>query len=379
MQKLGAILTVLVSAGIAAAQTPGFWLIGLAPGTQGSGVTSLTPDGGIAVGGSSGIGFVWTRENGRYDFGLEPGMPGVTPAFGISSDGGILAGSMYPNLNSPMQSRVYRRVGSGPLVDLGLIPGNTRAYARGMSGDGNTIIGACESGQQSAVFGQAFRWTPRGGMQGLGYTRPGGLFSRALGVSRDGSTIVGLSVADLVGDAFVWRESTGMQGLPRLPGATPNSTSQANGVNADGTVIVGVGDDPVTGEPRALRWTASGVQNLGTVPGYLRSDAFASDGSGSVISGDLTTGLANTAFVWTPLTGMRTISDYLSGYGVLVPAGYRVGHVSVMSDDGLTFAGYVINLGTGYQEGFVATVPGPGAGMVVLVGVAMAWRRRRGV
>lgn len=217
----GAVLLGAAS-GAAHAQSPGFWLTGYAPGIlSGSHATGLTPDGLIACGGSSsGPGFTWTRESGRYDFGLEPGMPGTTAAYGISSNGGVLAGAMYP-VSTPLQSRAYRRVGSGPLVDLGVLPGTTRSYARGISGDGSTVVGACEFSQSTGLFGQAFRWTAQGGMQGLGYTRPGGTMSRAQAISRDGSTIVGYSQSDGFGgpvEGFVWREGAGIQALPNVPG-----------------------------------------------------------------------------------------------------------------------------------------------------------------
>jgi len=380
MQKLGAILTVLAASGIAAAQTPGFWLVGHAPGATNTQVLALSADGGIAAGGSSRIGFAWTRQNGRYDFGLEPGMPAVSVAYGLSNDGETIAGQMSPDPNNNQLSRAYRRVGNGPLVDLGLITGNTRAYARGISGDGNTVVGACESGQLTSVFGQAFRWTPQGGMQGLGYTRPVSFFSVALGISRDGSTIVGESEPNGYADAFVWRQNTGMQALPRLPGSPPALTAQANAVNADGSVIVGLSYDPVTVQPMAVRWTAASVEPLGTVPGYRRSHAFAVDGSGSLIAGDIFSsqiGLPDTAFVWTPLTGMQPIAEYLAGHGVSVPEGFRIRRVWAVSDDGQTFAGYAVNTTPGDIVGFVATVPAPASGLVFLLLPAMRLCRRR--
>jgi len=380
MQKLGAILTVLAASGIAAAQSPGFWLVGMSAGANSSQAVALSANGGIAAGASSnGVGYTWTRENGRYDFGLEPGMPGVSAAYAVSNDAAIIAGQMYPDINSSQQSRAFRRVGNGPLVDLGLIPGNTRSYARGISGDGQTVVGACESGQLTGLFGKAFRWTSQGGMQDLGHTRPGGLFSVALGISRDGTTIVGESEPNGYGDAFVWRASAGMQALPRLPGSSPNAGARASAVNADGTVIVGSGQSAMTGTSTAVRWTAGGVEDLGTVIGYTRSVASAVDGSGNVIAGDIytsLTGLPDTAFVWTPLTGMRVFSEYLSGYGISVPAGYRVGHIAAVSEDGRTFGGYMINLSTTRQEGFVATVPSPASGVVILLLPAMRRRRR---
>jgi len=165
MQKLGAILTVLLASGTAAAQTPGFWLVGVSPGADFSQTVALSADGGVAAGASSnGVGYTWTRENGRYDFGLEPGMPGVTTAYGVTNNAQTIAGRMFPNINNSQLSRAYRRVGNGPLVDLGVIPGTSLSYSRGISGDGNTVVGACEPAQTSGVLGKAFRWTPQGGM-----------------------------------------------------------------------------------------------------------------------------------------------------------------------------------------------------------------------
>lgn len=357
----------------ARAQTPGFWLTGYAPGTMGSGVSGLSADGLVACGGSSGVGFTWTREGGRYDFGLEPGMPGVTVAYGISSDATVLAGQVYPNSGVPLQSRAYRRAGSGPLVDLGVLPGTTRSYARGISGDGSVVVGACEFSQSTGLFGQAFRWTAQGGMQGLGYTRPGGTMSRAHAISRDGSTIVGYSQSDGFGgpvEGFVWREGAGIQALPNVPGWT--GWTQASAVSADGSVIVGQADAP-TGGVHAVRWTAAGIQDLGVVPGYTNSLALSVSGDGTVIGGRLS---SDTAFVWTTSTGILQLSDYLASSGISVPPNLKLASVLAISDDGRTFAGYTINLQTSVQEGFVATVPAP-ASVLSLILLAPCLRRRR--
>src|SRR5690606_7347821 len=169
----------------AIAQTPGLWLVGVAPGMNRSRVEGLSQDGSVAVGYSTGPGiptpgFIWTAAGGRYDFGLEPGMPPQTLANAVNSDGSVIVGRMSV-------ARAYRKVGSAPPMDLGSLLQYPRAAAYGVSGDGSVVVGV---GYHSGTFGQAFRWTESGGMQALGWL-PGGVYSRANAISRDGSTIVG--------------------------------------------------------------------------------------------------------------------------------------------------------------------------------------------
>jgi probable HAF family extracellular repeat protein len=96
-------------------------------------------------------------------------------------------------------------------------------------------------------------------MQDLGTL--GGLFSRAYGVSADGTVVVGgaFNAANRY-HAFRWTASGGMQDLD-----TPSSAgSEAYGVSADGSVVVGSAQN-TSGGYRAFRWTASGgMQDLNT-------------------------------------------------------------------------------------------------------------------
>jgi uncharacterized membrane protein len=352
--------------------------VGSAPGTESSLVYALSQNGSIAAGvsfttTSFAPGFIWTRESGRNDYGA--GQPGFTGASALSSDGSAIAGTMYNSIAYPPPSRAYRRVGSGPLVDLGVVPGNTRSFARGISGDGNTVVGGCEWSSSTGAVGQAFRWTPQGGIQGLGFAFPNGTLSRASGISRDGSTIVGLSQSGGTAghqDAFVWREGQGMQALPGLPG---NGWTEANAVSADGRVIVGDAETTLHGLD-AVRWTASGIQDLGVPPGYFGSTALAVSDDGLVIGGRTSEEHADIAFVWTPSTGPVLLSDYLLAAGITPPAGYRLSAVRAISADGLTFAGYATNLQTFVQQGFVATVPTPSSSLILLLLPALRRRPR---
>ena len=84
-------------------------------------------------------------------------------------------------------------------------------------------------------------------MVGLGFVGP---LEGARGVNADGTVVVGISsvVNIFSGQAFRWVNGT-MTGLDFLPGG---NQSQANGVNADGTVVVGTAID-ASGQPQAFR------------------------------------------------------------------------------------------------------------------------------
>jgi probable HAF family extracellular repeat protein len=84
-------------------------------------------------------------------------------------------------------------------------------------------------------------------MVGLGFL-PGDRNSYAQGVNADGSVVVGQGVTQ----AFRWTATNGMVGLGFLPGG---SISTALDVSADGKVVVGWGSDAVTGQVQAIRWT----------------------------------------------------------------------------------------------------------------------------
>src|SRR5678815_446987 len=243
--KLAAGIVGIVACGAAAsAQMPGFHLVGLAPTTTQGRVTCLSQDGGVAAGWNIHSvpapvlvpGFSWTLPGGRDDFGLAPGVPGQTPTEAINSSGSVVVGGMG---TTPANYRAFRRVGAGTLDDLGPLLNYQAGHAFGVSGDGNSVVGTGYTQfTGGSGIGQAFRWTEQGGMQPLGFLSPNHSYSDARAISRDGSTVVGVSTPDSgsSGAAFVWRQGTGMQGLPPLPGSTTLFT-RADAANADGSVI----------------------------------------------------------------------------------------------------------------------------------------------
>jgi len=122
---------------------------------------------------------------------------------------------------------------------------------------------------------------------------PGGDYSEARGVSADGSVVVGWA-DNAAGDgrAFRWTASGGMQDLGTLPGF---NMSYADAVSADGSVVVGtaVYEYYYFYYSRAFRWTAAdGMQDLGTLPDGGRSEAYGVSADGAVVVG--------TAFYYDP-------------------------------------------------------------------------------
>ena len=119
------------------------------------------------------------------------------------------------------------------------------------------LLAALLAAFPAAALAQTSGITNLGGLNG-------GNSSNAIGVSSDGSVVVG----DASFRAFRWTQGTGLQSLGVLNGGF---SSQAFGVNSDGSVVVGVANDGAErNATRAFRWTqASGLVSLGMLNGGL--------------------------------------------------------------------------------------------------------------
>lgn len=165
---------------------------------------------------------------------------------------------------------------------------------------------------------------------------PGGTFhSSANGVSADGSVVVGESlVADL--EPFIWTSGGGMVGL--------GVAGYAAAVSGDGNTVVGA--YATAGHTEAFRWTSGGgVVGLG-VGGYVNSWAHAVSSDGSVTVGHVAGAGTSNAFRWTEGAGMELLGWFSSGG---TPQSIATG----VSDTG-TIVGYAGRLGGG-AEAFYLT------------------------
>ncbi len=117
--------------------------------------------------------------------------------------------------------------------------------------------------------------------------------------------------------------------------------SEALGVSSDGTVIVGRSES--SNGMEAFRWTSSGISGLGDLPGgAFQSIATGVSGDGEIVVGLGTSAADNEAFVWEEERGMRSLSALCSAAGIPI-SGYRFTYCRpVISEDGDSMAGDAI-------------------------------------
>jgi probable HAF family extracellular repeat protein len=137
-----------------------------------------------------------------------------------------------------------------------------------------------------------------------------------------------------------------MQDLGTLGG----DRSEARGVSADGSVVVGWAKN-AAGQQRAFRWTAAGgMQDLGTLPGGDWSEALGVSADGSVVVGSARNAAGQRAFRWTAAGGME---DLNITYAHLLTDGSELYRANAISPDGRYIVGQGYNAATGRREAFL--------------------------
>lgn len=279
--------------------------------------------------------------------GLLPGGENGSWADAVSADGSTIVGSARTVGNQWVNDakQAFRWSEATGMVSLGDFPsGGFFSEAVGVSSDGSTIVGRGSLGP----FGpgdlkQAFRWTQQSGFVGLGYLATPSRDSRASGVAGDGTTIVGYSesIAD-DHQAFSWTSTLGTQPISTSP-HPPFALSEASGISGDGLTIVGfanIGDDQV-----AFRQSsANGLQLLGDFPGGANvSYSYGVSAHGDVVVGYSQSAAGAEAFRWTQLGGLQSLGDLPGGqvnsvaYGVSADGSVIVGQSSSASSSSDAF------------------------------------------
>ena len=319
-------------------------------------------------------------------------------AMAVSADGSTVVGNTFDETGS----QAFRWTRTGGFQSLGDINGQTtRSYALGVNADGSIIVGRAE--QPDNV--QAFRWTGASGMVGLGEktselsavsadgTIGAGRFhetaaatwspangwsaipgaddtSNALGISADGSVIVGVNQ----NHAFRWSQADGP--LDIGPFSDPPTFSIASDVSDDGAVVVGDTDTA-----QAFRWTTTTGAEFINPDESRDTVAYATDADGSTIVGQI--GFQR-AYVWDEANGLRDLQDLIvDRFGVANLTGWTLERAFDISADGKTIVGDGKNP-SGNTEAWIVTLPGEtpaiplpsplAAGGLLLLGTG--WTRR---
>jgi probable HAF family extracellular repeat protein len=351
-----------------------FYSTAAAISADGSVVTGYSASGVNAGGSRAYQAFRWTASGGMVALGDLPGGPVESFGFAASADGSVIAGSSaYASTDLGGGIHQAVRYTSTGIVALGLPAATVYSYGNGISADGSVIVGT------AGGIG-AFRWTAGGGAVSLGTLPDGMVYSQAKAVTPDGSIAVGqvLSSDNLQAEAVIWRGGVGI-GLGDLPGG--RFYSDARAVSADGSVVVGAGRLGSETD-HAFRWTASGgMVDLGTLPGSFANPAIslATDVSadGSTVVGEASSPTSYEAFIWNETYGMQQLDQVLNLLGVDT-SDWILTFATGISADGLTIVGEGSHYLGGPREAWIAVIPEPSTGLLLMTGLlGLAYRQRR--
>ena len=204
-------------------------------------------------------------------------------AYDISADGKVVVGFARVKSDYPFDSRGFLWTRDRGFILLNN-PGGVYSEPWAISQDGLTMVGG-RWRLGGAPF-DATQWTLAGGPLDLGVWVGNNVIPLALDVSDDGSVIVGFR-SDV--RAFIWRRDSGLT----YPGTLGGNQSRALGVSANGSIVVGWALDN-NGKRRAFRWTQQdGMRSLGTTivfggdafSRFDQSEAFGISPDGNVIVG----------------------------------------------------------------------------------------------
>lgn len=286
----------------------------LAPG-QRTIARAISRDGTTVVGDATSLAgqghpAIWTQTGGLVDIGIGT-SDGTGSALFASGNGSIVS---FYNVTGAASTSFLWTIGSTVALPEfpGSAPSSTEATA--ISADGGVIAGTTALPITDGFQGTALRYTVADGWSSIGVIA--GFFNNTpSAISADGTTIVGYSSGDVVGGlnvsdndhAWYWTQASGMVDLGFLPG---HGFCRALAVSADGSVIVGMSDViPSQFQPRAFRWTqAEGQVDLGLLPGGTQAQAYGVSDDGTVVVGSANnTDFGSIGFIWTAATGMVAI------------------------------------------------------------------------
>ncbi|MBS0189901.1 MAG: hypothetical protein U0573_00095 [Phycisphaerales bacterium] len=252
----------------------GFWWVPPGPnvGSETAPLLDVNDDGSVFITST-------TRYEGLDSPSPIPNLPGYTSlaASRLGASGNAIAltchffepGSGYgypftPDVNIDQASRWTSNGGTEP---LGFLPGGTNSFAVGISADGSVVVGRSEKLISPGNIEQRpFRWSGGGGMQEIPMISGAGGFGEAMDASADGSVIVGQSD----GQAFMWDAVHGTRSIQQVLASHGHDTLgwtlvEATAISDDGTIVAGIGINP---DLQTEGWVAN-LTDVCTPPGSV--------------------------------------------------------------------------------------------------------------
>lgn len=344
----------LCAPGGVVAQPASFRGLGFIPNTEpASAALAVSASGSHAAGWCDLDAVRWSSDGGRALGRMASPFGGIAVAQAISGDGSVVVGfGRGEQVGTPFWAFAWDAVRG--MVPLCPPPGEGSifgSYASGVSADGRVIVGASDGigGGHLRAFRAALdrEWQPI-------MSEP----SSASAVSGDGTVVVGIVHLQGVDRAFAWSEAAGMRLLDDLDGGIQSAI--AYGVNTDGTWIVG-GSSSGSSDPEyayeAVLWSSTGKATaLGDLPG----GDYASEARGVSADGSVVVGLSTVApsprtaaFIWDATHGMRDLRRVLIDQYGLNLDGWELSSALGISADGRTIVGRGINPAR-QNEGWIA-------------------------
>ena len=183
-------------------------------------LNGISDDGNVVIGSTNGSPFIWS--DGVYNPSWLKTYS-VREISAVSTDGLVVVGTA---ISQAGVTEAFRRVGND-LNYLGHFPGTNESAALGLSSDGSIVVGYCSG----ASGKEAFIWSD-GVMYALG-DLPAGYQTVGEDVSADGSVVVGKLIKDSQATIFRWENGvlTDLDMVISLGGSVE--------VSDDGEVVMG--------------------------------------------------------------------------------------------------------------------------------------------
>lgn len=326
-----------------------------------------SPDGSMVLGSvETTVAGYWTPQSGYTVFGDRPGFGQRSRAFAASSNNRYIVGETNATPGSPTNYGLYRYdTVTGEMEYYGYSSPFQESVATGVSDDGEVISFSAINHSIGAY--QAMYWTRSGGLRPVpGVFGP----SAADGMSADGRVIVGNGNLGSGDGAFRWSQATGAQYLESLD---PTRNSRAFAINSTGEWSVGTSyyDAGDFDRHDAIVWQEDRIlRRLPVLDGYTSMRAFSLSDDASIVGG-LAYGLVTSdAFIWTAETGTISLRAYLVSFGVNVPDDFPIANPFKISSDGRTFSSTV-------GPAYAVTIPAPATTVFVAAAALASLARRK--